>query len=342
MTKRPHLFLEQGFFVILFAFSGFLLYKLFSPFLGALALSAIIATICYPIYERVKGRIARDKAWLASLITLLVIVLLIVIPISLIGSFILREAIAIYTLFNSSGSLAFISLLENAETLVQTFIPEFTFDMAGMVQQTAQFFVDHLLSFFAGTASTILLTFIGFIGCYYFFKDGKYFTSFLIKMSPLKDMDDSLILSRLARAVRSVAIGTVAIAIIQGVLAGIGLSIAGFDRAIFLGCLASIGALVPGVGTAIVLVPATIYLFVTGSEIMGAFLLIWGIVAVGLIDNILGPYLMSKGSNVHPFLILLSVLGGITLMGPIGFVLGPVILNLFLVLVSIYSEHLKT
>ncbi len=213
--------------------------------------------------------------------------------------------------------------------------------MSNVVQQTARFIVDHLVSLFAGTASTIFLFFIALFACYYFFKDGKYFTTYLIKLSPLKDVDDQLILTRLALAVRSVALGTVTVAIVQGILTAIGLSVVGFDRAILLGCVAAIGALVPGVGTAIVIIPSVIYLVISGQHFLAIGLGVWGLIAVGFIDNLLGPYMMSKGNNLHPFLILLSVLGGLSLFGPLGFILGPVILSFFLVLLELYHQYIK-
>ena len=73
---------------------------------------------------------------------------------------------------------------------------------------------------------------------------------------------------------------------------------------------------------------------------LAIFLALWGTLAVGLVDNLLGPYLMSRGSSLHPFLILLSVLGGVGMFGPIGFVVGPVIVSLFIVLLELYSKHI--
>jgi predicted PurR-regulated permease PerM len=70
-------------------------------------------------------------------------------------------------------------------------------------------------------------------------------------------------------------------------------------------------------------------------------LAIWGMLAVGLIDNLLGPYLMSRGNKLHPFLILISVLGGISVFGPIGFIVGPVLISLFMVLLELYSIHIS-
>lgn len=327
------------FFVILIA-SGYLVWKLMAPVISALALAAIVVTICYPMYERILVRMPRENRTLASLLSLFVVMIVVVIPMAVLSSLILREALSIYNLFSGTSPASLIEPIEKLEKLVQVLIPTFSVDMASMVQQTAQFFVDHIVSIFAGTASTIFLFFIALIATYYFFKDGRYFTKYLISLSPLGDTHDTFILGRLAQAVRSVALGTVSVALIQGILTAIGLTIVGFDRSILWGCLAALGALVPGVGTAVVFIPAVVYLIVTGGYFSALIVALWGVLAVGLIDNLVGPYLMSKGNNMHPMVILLSVLGGIGFFGPIGFILGPVIMSLFLVLLELYSTRI--
>ena len=98
--------------------------------------------------------------------------------------------------------------------------------------------------------------------------------------------------------------------------------------------------MIPGIGTTIVTVPAIVYLFFTGQMFSAIGLLVWSVLIVGLVDNFIGPYLISRGNNLHPFIILISVLGGISLMGPIGFVIGPVIVTLFVVLLEIYNQYI--
>ncbi|MCA9365553.1 AI-2E family transporter, partial [Candidatus Kaiserbacteria bacterium] len=92
--------------------------------------------------------------------------------------------------------------------------------------------------------------------------------------------------------------------------------------------------------TSIVLVPAVIYSVFVGDWFTVIGLTAWGMLAVGLIDNLLGPYLMSRGTKQHPFVTLIAVLGGIALFGPIGFIVGPVIMSLFLVLLELYNQHI--
>ena len=163
----------------------------------------------------------------------------------------------------------------------------------------------------------------------------------MVQISPLPDKDDEHILRKLAISIRSVALGTVLTALIQGTLTAIGLSFFGFERAVLWGCIAAIGALIPGIGTSIVFIPAILFLVYTGQYVTAGGVFIWSALAVGLIDNLVGPYLMSRGNKLHPFFILLSVLGGISLFGPIGFILGPVSLTLLLVLLELYSIHIS-
>ena len=335
------LFVQNVFFFGLLIAATFLMWQLLAPFFGVLALAAIIVTICYPIHERIETNSRIKSKSLIAFISLLVVVVVVIIPLALMGSLLLRETVSLYTMFNTSSYSSFAGLLEYTETLIRTFVPAFSLDIGAIVTQIAEFIASHLLGIFAGTASTILYFFLTLIATFYFFRDGKIFTEYLVNLSPLKDGQDTLIINRLARAIRSVALGTVLIAIIQGILTSLGLWLFGFDRAILWGVIAALGALVPGVGTAIVFIPAIIYLIVTGELMTAGGVAVWAFFAVGIIDNILGPYVMSRGNPLHPFIILLSVLGGIALMGPIGFILGPVIATLFTVLVELYSQYMR-
>ncbi len=336
-----HKLIENVFFFGLLAASAFLMWKLFVPFFGPLALAAIVVTVAYPLYDSIRSRIYKKNTTLAALLATISVIFIVVLPLAILGSFLLRETVSIYSLLNTASYASFSDSLHAVEGSVQLLIPEFSLDIAPMISQIASFFATHLLSIFAGTASTIFYFFLMLIASFYFFRDGKAITHYLITLSPLKDGEDGLILDRLALSVRSVALGTVLVALIQGGLTSLGLWLFGFEHAVLWGSVAAIGALVPGVGTTIVFIPAVIYLAATGSALQAAGVAVWGIIAVGFIDNLLGPYLMSRGNPLHPFVILLSVLGGIALFGPIGFVLGPVIASLFTVLVELYAAYLK-
>jgi predicted PurR-regulated permease PerM len=330
---------QNVFFFALLVGVGFLVWLLFSPFIAALALSAIIVTICYPVNDWIRSRVWRQSPSLAAGLTTLLVVIVIILPVLWLTSILVGETVAVYQILGSEQEALVTTLNEQSERLEQYF-PGLDLNVTEYLRQSAEWLASKLGAIFVGTAATLFSFFIAMIGSFYFFRDGREFTKLLIRISPLPDDRDELILRRTATAVRSVATGSVLIAIIQGTLTAVGLTLVGFDRAVLLGVLAAFGALIPGVGTTIVIAPAVIYLAVTGSFAAAIFLALWGTLAVGLIDNLLGPYLMSRGSALHPFLILLSVLGGVGLFGPIGFVVGPVIVSLFIVLLELYSKHI--
>jgi predicted PurR-regulated permease PerM len=331
---------EYVFFFGFMGVVGYLVWKMALPFVSALALSAIIVTICYPLYMRVLAKMPNRNQTLAALLTTLIVLCVIIIPVFLITSALVNEAVSVYRIVNSE-QIGFEGSLYALEERVQQFFPGFELNVTEYLKQAAGWLALNLGAIFAGTASTIFLFLIAMLGSFYLFRDGRSFIKVLVRISPLPDNQDEVIMKRLGIAVRSVAIGTVLVALIQGVLTGFGLWILGFDRAILWGVIAAFGALIPSVGTTIVFIPAIVYLLFNGSYISAIFLLIWGTLAVGLIDNLLGPYLMSRGNKLHPFIILLSVLGGISVFGPIGFIVGPVLVSLFIVLLELYSIHIS-
>ena len=341
MSSETRKIIEHVFFFAILIVSAYLLWKLFAPFAGALALAAIIVTISFPMHKKIIKFVPKNNKSVAAFISLFVVLIIIILPLTILASLISKEALSIYASLNTSDHSSLVYSITQIQGLIQSVVPGFYFDLSAIFKQAAVFVSDSLFTILAGTVSTVFLFFIALIGTYFFFKDGKFFTTYLIKLSPLDDADDEKILRRLAVAVRSVALGTVAVAMLQGILTSVGLAIFQFERYILLGLIAAIGALVPGIGTAIVFVPSVLFLIYKGQLLSALLLGIWGAVIVGLIDNIIGPKIMSRHNKMHPFLILISVLGGLLYFGPIGFILGPVILSLFLVLLELYDSHIK-
>ena len=124
---------------------------------------------------------------------------------------------------------------------------------------------------------------------------------------------------------------------IQGALGGIGFFFTGLDGAAFWGTMMAILSVVPGIGSALVWIPAVIYLFISGHAIKGFLLLAWCAVVVGTIDNMLRPILVGKDTKIPDLLILVGTLGGLFLFGPIGFIVGPIVCGLFLTVWEIYG-----
>lgn len=332
---------EYTFFFGFMGIVAYIVWLMMAPFVSALALSAIIVTICYPLYERISAKMPKQSRTAGALVTTILVLVLIIIPFSFIISSLVNETVAVYSLAEN-GSVGIEESVAKFEDSLSAYFPGFELNIKEYVRQATSWLAGNVGAIFAGTASTVFSFFISMIGAFYLFKDGKLFTKRLVAISPLPDSEDELILRRLAISVRSVATGTVLIALIQGSLTAIGLTIFGFERAILWGTIAAFGALIPSVGTSIIFIPSVLYLVFQGDYLFAVGLSVWGLLAVGLIDNLLGPYLMSRGNAIHPFLILLSVLGGISLFGPIGFIIGPVVVSLLMVLLELYTTHISS
>ncbi len=335
MTSAPR-HIRSYFFLALLIGVSIVAVMMFFPFLITLAIATAFAVVLQPLYKALL-KIMKGRASIASILTILITALLILGPLMLIGIQIVQEATALYEHISENQDSIPENFFGMIEDYVHLYVPGIEIDLQSYVGQGTSWVAQHLGSFFAGTLGTLLQIFIGVIAFYYLLKDGKKFVIALIGLSPLADLHDESIFRRLELAVNSIIKGSLLIALIQGITSGIGFAIFGVPSATLWGLLAAVGALIPGVGTAIVIGPAVLYLFLMGQTGSAIGLAIWGTIAVGMIDNFLGPVLVGRGVRIHPLFILLSVLGGIQFFGPLGFILGPLVLSLLFALLDIYK-----
>ena len=331
---------EYVFFFMMLVGAGFLVWQIMAPFATALALSVIIVTICYPLYEHILRFSYKNNTSVAAFLSTLIVVFIIILPLVFMTSVFARELVSFYQTLSAGHELTIEKYTQTLEHAVQLYIPSFELNLTEHMRQGAEWLVGNLGAIFAGTISTLFMVFIALVGSFYFFRDGREFIKIAIKISPLPDNDDEIIISRLARAVRSVITGVVLVALIQGVLSAVGFAMFGIERAALWGAVGAIFAMMPGVGTFAVMIPGIVFLFLTSSTFNAVGLLVWTILMVVIVDNFLGPHLMSRGNKLHPFIILTSVLGGVTAFGPIGFIVGPVIVTLFVVLLEVYNQYI--
>jgi predicted PurR-regulated permease PerM len=331
---------EYVFFFGLLVLSGYMVWQIMSPFLSALALAAVIVTISSPLYHKIRAYMPRQSKSLAAFLSTIIVFVVGILPIVLMTTLVVNEIVDFYQEMDSVEGLTITTISESIESQIQRVVPDFEINVADQIKLSAEWFTGNLASIFTGTITTFFLFFIALIASFYFFRDGKELLELVVKASPLPDDEDKEILDRMGRAVRAVATGTLLVALIQAVLATIGMTVAGVDRAVLLGGLVAIAAMIPGIGTGVIMFPVVIILFISGNIVPAVGLLIWSVLAVGLVDNFIGPQLMSRGNNMHPFIILISVLGGLSLFGPIGFLIGPVVVTLFLVLLEIYNHYI--
>ncbi|OGE77936.1 MAG: hypothetical protein A2751_02745 [Candidatus Doudnabacteria bacterium RIFCSPHIGHO2_01_FULL_46_14] len=324
--------LQLYFFITLMGATLVLTFFILRPFLAPLILAATFAVIFQPWQRRLASFFPRFPS-LAALAGVISIALLVLVPLTLFGFQIFQEAQSLFHSLNTVGREA---LPESVREQITRVVPNFSPDFERISRQVLNWVVQNLNSIFSSVFSTALSFFLFLISLFYFLRDGKKFATYLKILSPLPDQQDEKILSRLYTAINSVIKGALLIALIQGLLTGIGLTIFGVPNPVLWAGTAAIAALIPNVGTAMVLLPAIGYLYFEGEIGRAIGLAIWGVLAVGLIDNFLSPYLINRGIRIHPFLILLSVIGGLSLFGPVGFVLGPLVVSLLFALLDIH------
>src|SRR3989344_4756673 len=337
--------LQPYFLIALIAVSSVLAFFIFRPFLVILVLAAVFAVVLQPLYRGVLRRI-NVLPGLAAFITMLISVVCILIPLTFITIQITGEAQNLYISIADSESETYLNtVIKSGSDVMTRYFPGIApsgADLSASVDQYVKdglvWLVHNLGGAFGGVARLLLGLFIFLIALYYFLRDGEKLKRTIIDASPLKDTDDNAVITRLEQAINSVIRGSLTIALIQGVITGIGYALFGVPNFILWGVVAAFAALIPGIGTSLVLAPGIAYLFIIGATTPAIGLLIWSVVAVGLIDNLLGPKLVGKGMQIHPLIVLLSVFGGLAFFGPVGIFLGPLCASLLFALVSIHSR----
>ncbi|MBS3105177.1 AI-2E family transporter [Candidatus Woesearchaeota archaeon] len=325
------------------------------PFLPALFTGAIIAYLAYPLYEKILRRIR--KKHIAAFIVTIFIILLFTLPFVLILGVVSKEAYATYiTLSQHNLGTNFLKVVCKDENWLSCkftksfvgFLPEEDLDyyLQATIKRITGFIIDNASKFVATIPSILLNFFVMIFVVYYLLKDGEAIGKRIKNILPLKESHKQHVLDKFSEVTSAVLYGNISTALMQGILGGLGFWIIGMSSPILWGFVMMLFALVPYFGTAIVWLPAALNLIFIGylqndnsSTIRGIILVAYGILVISSIDNILKPRLIGAKGKVHPVLVLLGVLGGLSLFGFIGLILGPVMLALLMTFVGIYEEE---
>ncbi|MCL5733424.1 MAG: AI-2E family transporter, partial [Patescibacteria group bacterium] len=224
----------------------------------------------------------------------------------------------------------------NIQRHIQKFIPNFYFDLNGYTKEITSWIIQNIGVILSGLTSAFFTFFLSLFAFYYLLKDGGLLKRSLIEVIPLRQKEAEEIFNKLHLMAGSVIRGSLIMSIIQGIILGFGFFIFGISQPVLWGAVGVIVALIPIVGTLLVAVPAAAYLLLFGHFFPAIGIILWTIIVGGGTDNLLRPNIIKRKANIHPFLILLSVLGGLFVYGPMGFLLGPLILSLLFALLSIY------
>lgn len=330
-------------FALLFAIIV-LTFFIFKPFIYVLVLAIVSATIFYPIHKQIL-KFTKGRNSISSFISTILVLFVVIVPLFFLSLQLFQEATKLYTYVINNGSSINISKLAGDSikkiTEISPIEIDITNDISLYLKEGLDLILKNLGTLFKSATTLIISIFIFLLALYYLFKDGQKLKLAIIKISPFQDVYDETIFNKLKLAINSVIKGSFFTAILQGISTAFGFYIFGIPNATLWGTVAVFAALVPNVGTSLVIIPGIIYLYFNGALFSALGMLVWGSTAVGLIDNFLRPQFAKKGMMIHPFLILLSIIGGVSFFGPIGLLLGPLTLSLLFVLLEIYSSIIK-
>jgi predicted PurR-regulated permease PerM len=331
--------IEKYFFLGFLALVTIFVLILFRPFFPIIILGASFAVVLHPLYVWFSEKITKGRSWASALLAVIVFVVAVCGPLFGIGVVVFRQSQDLYQSLSGGGAGPMIQKL--GESVNSVLPPEFAFNINDKITEFVSFISANIAVVFTTTLSTILSFIILILIIFYFLKDGDHWRQSVILMSPLSDKDDQKILSKLNLAINGVIKGYVIIGIAQGILMGIGLAIFGVPTPVLWGVIAAFASLVPTIGTALIAIPAVMYLAITGHTPAAIGMTIWAVLIVGMIDNLLNPFVIGSKVNIPPLLVLFAVLGGIALMGPIGILVGPLAVSLLYSLVSIYRTSFQ-
>lgn len=339
--------LNKGFFLFLLAMVTWAFFDVLSPYFSAILWAAILTVIFYPVKNRLRSALG-ERNGVASLLTLGIICLIVFIPLMLILSSLAVELNVVYTKLQHNDAQfpeVVASLFAHMPEWARSFLADHSLDNAAKIQQKLSDVVLKGGQYLAGSAFLIGKGTFGFaisfgIMLYLLFfllKDGPFLVRQILDSLPLSNFVKHHLFAKFAAVSRATVKGTVVVAIVQGTLGGIAFYIVGIDGSILWGALMAFLSLIPAVGSAIVWVPAAIYLFSTQQLWQGFFIVGFFVVVVGLVDNILRPILVGKDTKMPDYLILITTVGGMEIYGINGFVIGPLVAALFIACWNILS-----
>ncbi|MFC3958016.1 AI-2E family transporter [Halovivax cerinus] len=335
---------RTGFFALLILGLGVVGYLLVEPFLQYVLGAGLLAFMLRPVHLRLAASVGPRIS--AALLTLLVLLVAIV-PLIVLSVIVLATA------------AEFVDQLERGdvetvqESLRSLFVDRFGVSTERMeqvegalesgIEDAAYTASETVLSEFVSIINTTIHTSFGFMTLlfllYYFLLDGERFLDWVRHVAPLHDAVQDELLSEIASVTWAVIFSHLLVAIVVGVLGGVGFAVAGLPNVAFWTVVMIVVTILPVIGVWLVWGPAVVYLLSVGAVVPALVLLVYGLAILSLIDNYLRAIFVDQGSGLHPAVVLVGVLGGIYLLGILGLFLGPVLLAVFKVSLAVFSEN---
>jgi predicted PurR-regulated permease PerM len=332
--------LQQKVFLLLLTLVTIAFGWILLPYSGAVFWGVVLAILFAPLYRRLLTA-TKQKPTVAALATLLSIVVMVILPLSLITASLVRESAAVYSMIGSGhidfgayfrqiiGALPqwLISLLERFDLTNLATLQQKLSTVASEISQTAAKQVINIGSktFDFLVSLTIMLYLLFFL-----LRDGNVLAARIRSAVPLSRKYKQRLFNNFTTVIRATVKGNVLVAVAQGALGGLIFWFLGVQAPLLWAVVMAFLSLLPAVGAAIVWAPVAVYFLLTGAIWQGVVLIAFGVLVIGLVDNVLRPVLVGKDTKMPDYVVLLSTIGGMALFGLTGFVIGPVIAALFI------------
>jgi predicted PurR-regulated permease PerM len=346
-------FYTRVFALAMLAVLAVLLWKVLQPVATTLAWALLFAFLLYPLQRRITawlGGRAGGSALLLTFATLLVLVG----PLAALGVAFARQAASLVDRLQANygslsdvggGSLQSIPVIGPAIAWIERNTILTSEQLRDWLITGSRSLLEHVGSVGGSIFVGALGTMVGFVMMlfllFFFLRDGARMESHLVALVPMPDARKQQLITYLASVTRAVVFGTLLTGVLQGALIGVGFGIVHLPSPLVFAVIAALLSLLPIGGTALVWIPAALYLLAEGRYGAAIFLAIWGALLVGLMDNLLKPLLISGRVEVPTVAIFLGVLGGLSAFGPIGMFLGPVLLAMTIAVLRWAEEHQK-
>jgi predicted PurR-regulated permease PerM len=315
-------------------------YFIFRSFIVEMIAAMILVTMFYPAYEQLTAKL-KGRRSIASFLMCFFVVLLVIVPLVNFIIFSAHKSNEAYTetvnfINNNNIEEVVASSVLSKLSFINIDVDAFKDFATGLVKNVGIWFYEGASKLVLGTTGFMISMLWIIIIMFFFFIDGSKMLEKVMLWTPLPNRYDKAIFTKFKDVSYSIIMSTFVTAIVQGTLGAIGFLIIGLP-AFFAGVFMAIFSLIPYVGTAIVWLPTAIFMFASGKIWQGVFMLIWGVLVIGLSDNVIKAYLIKDKAQVHPIFIIFSILGGISLFGFWGLVFGPLIISLTVTILHIYE-----
>ncbi|MET0311229.1 MAG: AI-2E family transporter [Burkholderiaceae bacterium] len=317
------------------------------PFNGAICWAIFIGIVFMPVQRRLVQKFG-GRQNLAAAATLGLIIVLVILPLVFLTASIAQEGSALYEKVKSGEinvggyfSQMVGALPGWAHELLERFgltnLGELQQKIATSVAQSGQAITSRVFAIGQNTLDFLVSFFIMLYLLFFLLRDGPRLAGDIVTAVPLNAAYKKRLFDKFVTVVRATVKGNILVAIIQGALGGIAFAVIGLSGAVLWGTVMAFLSLLPAVGAALVWGPVALYLLATGSLVPAIGLTLWGVLVIGLVDNLLRPILVGKDTKMPDYLVLISTVGGIAVFGINGFVIGPVIAAMFIAVWDIFA-----